>query len=201
MKGLECRGWLVVGVEGASSAETGYAAQGLPARALRAKGQLPRHQASSGAYLSTARQWAGRLGACHSPSTRGLPDVGASETDTLDFKTELKPLPDKKSADRFECAKDVAAFASTSGGTLLVGAVESQHVLQRYKPVSKETAAWIERENEEAVRDRCAPPPSMRTERFERDGGFVVAIHVEAFPSPVAVKVKGNGEDGWGADA
>lgn len=135
------------------------------------------------------------------PFTRGLPDVGASETDTLDFKTELKPLPDKKSADRFECAKDVAAFASTSGGTLLVGAVESQHVLQRYKPVSKETAAWIEREYEEAVRDRCAPPPSMRTERFERDGGFVVAIHVEAFPSPVAVKVKGNGEDGWGADA
>src|SRR5947207_14973186 len=86
-----------------------------------------------------------------------LPPVGsAREILALDFKRDLYDL-----AKPFEMAKDVAAFANASGGSILVGADEDQarHVLASYKPISGEAIAAAQRGAVSgAVRDRCGPP-------------------------------------------
>ena len=134
------------------------------------------------------------------PFTHELPAVGSTESDSLDFKTEVKPVVGKVSADRFELAKDVAAFANAAGGTLLIGACGGS-VLTAFKPIDEATAAWLAREYEEAVRDRCAPPVSIRVENIPSGDGVVVAVHVPPFPSPVAVCVAGSAADGFGGEA
>jgi hypothetical protein len=134
------------------------------------------------------------------PFTHSLPPLGAHETDTLDFKAEVKPKAGQKCADRFELAKDVASFANAFGGTVLVGACGGS-VLTAYKAIDTATATWLAREYEEAVRDRCAPPVTIRTESLACDTGVVLGIHVPPFPSPIAVRVHGDAGDGSGDDA
>lgn len=134
------------------------------------------------------------------PFSRRLPNVGADETDTLEFKCDVEPKKGSQSSDRFELAKDVSAFANAAGGTILVGAC-GKSTLQRYNPLERDHAARIAREFEEATRDRCAPPPSLTTEMLQHDGGVILAIHVSPFPVPVAVKVRGDKADGYGDPA
>jgi hypothetical protein len=128
------------------------------------------------------------------PFTRALPPIGTRESDTLEFKAHVD------TAVLFELAKDVASFANASGGTLLVGACGGS-VLSSYKELDSDRVNVVARAYEEAVRDRCAPPPGLRTESLSTEQGFILAVHVEPYPSPVAVKVKGNVADGWGGDS
>lgn len=134
------------------------------------------------------------------PFTRALPEIGTEETDTLDFKAEVKRLEGKPSADRFELAKDVASFANASGGTVLIGACGGSR-LTAFKAMTADDAEWLAREYEEAVRDRCAPPVSVRAEKLAHGDGAVLAVHVPPFPFQVAVKVRGDAKDGYGHDA
>src|SRR5205814_3573789 len=55
------------------------------------------------------------------------------EDDHIDFKEEPWATND---AGKRECARDVAQFANASGGTVVVGAVEGDHVLEALKNVS-----------------------------------------------------------------
>jgi hypothetical protein len=132
------------------------------------------------------------------PFTRSLPPLGTREGVTLDFKATIK-LTDKGALDDpFEAAKDVAAFANTYGGTLLIGAAHVGEAVSKYLPMTDAVASTIERLVEESVRDRCRPAPSVAFERFAYDAGVVLAVHVAPFPSVVAVRVKGDKDDGYG---
>jgi hypothetical protein len=127
-----------------------------------------------------------------------LPAVGeATERFFLDFKRiyEKKPFPDAKK-DRFdhrEMAKDVAAFANASGGTILIGAIEDQAtgVIAKYEPLAKKVAKEIAGAFDQAVDDRCSPRPVFDVLIIGHGGGCIVAVNVWPFPGqPVGVMVK-----------
>ncbi|MBK6940906.1 MAG: ATP-binding protein [Planctomycetes bacterium] len=87
-----------------------------------------------------------------------LPKPGSSsENETLDFKCAFSDREDRA----FEMAKDVAAFANSVGGTILVGACEDRdtRTLRIYKPLDAQMAAHAEREYEAAIRALCKPVP------------------------------------------
>jgi len=106
-----------------------------------------------------------------------------------------------------EPAKDVAAFANSEGGTLLVGAFEDKKcgVVTKYFPMPDEQAGEVRNAYSRAVGDRCHPPPLIAPEVIPvEDKGFVVAVNVYPFPlQPVAVRVKtdkkleGHGDDAY----
>lgn len=103
-----------------------------------------------------------------------LPPIGARESVNLDFKAV-------STADRFEAAKDIAAFANAEGGSLLIGGVGKDQLV-RYEPLSEENARAAMRVHEEAVRDRCQPPPQFSVVGIPMDGGgSLVAVNVWPF--------------------
>jgi predicted HTH transcriptional regulator len=119
-----------------------------------------------------------------SPSQLPQPGV-ANERATVDFKVKLE------AAERFEPAKDVAAFANGEGGTLLVGAAGSDESVAKYLPMSQAEASTTQRAYEEGVRDRCHPRPIFTVDHLDYGTGEVVAINV--WPSvgqPVGVELK-----------
>lgn len=123
-----------------------------------------------------------------------LPQVGvACEKTTLDFKKEL-------TADAFEAAKDVAAFANAAGGTLLIGAQAQGEVVAKYFPMTSDKASAAQRFYEQSVRDRCRPGPLTRIEHLPHEGGVVLAINVQpSLGQPVGVEFKktGNAQGDW----
>jgi Putative DNA-binding domain len=118
-------------------------------------------------------------------STDQLPLPGtASEKAPLDFKA-------KPTDDRFEIAKDIAAFSNAIGGTILIGAAAVGEHLSKYLPFSKEEAAKTHALIEQSVRDRCKPAPIFDIATIPKDGGYVIAINIWPFPSqPIGVELK-----------
>ncbi len=124
------------------------------------------------------------------PQLNGLPLVGTRETDDLDFKQSASHT------DTIELAKDVAALANTLGGTVLVGADSSASILTGCPGISAFHASALETAYEEAVKNRCVPPPRIAFQRFPIQGSANVALAVYVWPSPVApvgVSVKQTG--------
>jgi hypothetical protein len=112
------------------------------------------------------------------------PPRSSHEMARMEFKRDVA------TTDRVELAKDVAAFANSVGGTILVGAVPNGETLAIYKPMTKEQSAKAMRDYDEAVRDLCAPKPLVETHEIPKDDGFVLAVNVWAFPGqPVGVLV------------
>jgi hypothetical protein len=114
-----------------------------------------------------------------------LPAVGVSnERRSLDFKA----APTK---DRYEIAKDVAAFANAEGGSILVGAKGSGEFLAAYEPLSIRDASNVQRTYDESIRDRCSPLPLFDIAAVPQGTGCIVAVNVWPFPGqPVGVKFK-----------
>jgi hypothetical protein len=136
------------------------------------------------------------------PLTRAVPPLDTHETDTLDFK-EAVTEDSKGTVDRFELAKDIAAMANGSGGTILVGACGGS-LLTAYKPLTSEKATKLGREYEEAARDLCRPAPTAHVEPLPHGAGVLLAVHVLPHPFPVAVRCTGDGSKknwGWGGPA
>lgn len=106
-----------------------------------------------------------------------LPAPGAYETISLDFKS-------KPTTDRFEAAKDIAAFANAEGGTLLIGAAGGD-LLVRYEPLAVADARSTIHLFDEAVRDRCSPAPLFGFQEIRKDGGVVIAVNVWPFPGQI----------------
>lgn len=129
------------------------------------------------------------------PFISKLPEHGARETDTLDFKCEVE-----SGTDLWKLAKDVAALANASGGSILVGACGGT-TLAHYKPLTRDECLDALKKYEEAVRDRCSPAPSIAHEYFTHATGVALAVHVAPFPAVVAVRVVspdvGSGDDAW----
>jgi len=113
-----------------------------------------------------------------------LPAAGSSvEGRSIDFKRA-------HTSSRLECAKDVAAFANASGGTILIGAQPKGDRLETYLPLADGDAQKAKREYEEAIRDRCGPAPIFDVAFIGRDAGVIVAVNVWPMPGqPVGVEL------------
>jgi hypothetical protein len=127
-----------------------------------------------------------------------LPKRGEGyERATLDLKETASPKPG------FHHAKDVAAFANHLGGTLLIGAQETDGRIGEYKPLTEQTVTAIQAAFSQAVRDRCSPHPLFDFARFPLDGGVVLAVNVWPYIGQVVgVAVKNEKrQDGFGEDS
>ena len=114
-----------------------------------------------------------------------VPDRGASETLSLDFKGRAAFELDDE---RRELAKDVAALANATGGTVLVGAYEQGGRLGITKPMDTNEVGRLKDAYERAVRDLCAPAPIINAVPIEWAPGYLLAVNVFAFPAgPVGV--------------
>jgi Putative DNA-binding domain len=117
------------------------------------------------------------------PSELPMPGSKAEKA-SLDFKA-------RPTNDSFENAKDVAAFANASGGTILIGAAATGELLATYLPLAGEEASQAQRAVEQAVRDRCRPAPIFEVAQISKDTGIVLAINIWPFPGqPIGVEVK-----------
>jgi hypothetical protein len=130
---------------------------------------------------------------------RELPEPGASREG---LQLDLKATVDAKNG--FELAKDVAAFANSAGGTILVGAHEgANNTLGKYAAMAESLAGTIRDAYNKAVSARCAPAPIVDPVLIPRDGGWLVAVNVWPFPGqPVGVSTRdhsrgGVGDNGW----
>ena len=113
-----------------------------------------------------------------------LPSTGADvEGPVLDAKEQANL------GNAFELAKDVAAFANHLGGTLLIGAEESNGRISGYKGLSGPLLQKTRDEYSRAVRDRCRPLPIFGFGLYSTEG--VLAVNVEpTVNGPVGVLVR-----------
>ena len=109
-----------------------------------------------------------------------LPRVGtAYEREHLDFKVRVH------GGRTYDLAKDVAAFANNTGGVILVGAEEANERLVRYLPLTAVNADVARKAFDDAVRDRCVPPPPVELEVIPHGAEFVLAVNVRPLPDQV----------------
>lgn len=126
-----------------------------------------------------------------------LPPVGPlAEGLRLDMKLLIRPEGVQ------DLACDVAAFANTQGGVLLVGAHEhpkDSGILSGYRPMSQVDANEIGAILRKAL-DLCSPRPIAEARPIPRDNGYVVAINCDAYSAPpigVAQEGQSGGEKWW----
>lgn len=136
-----------------------------------------------------------------------LPVVGSRvEGSTLDIKGDYSQ-PDPL-AQKLEMAKDVAAFANSIGGRIIVGAYEaSDGTLAKYVPLDVARVRLIADAFDLAVKERLSPPPVFDVQTVSALGDSapgIVVVTVQAYPGqPVGVRVPipkalhGNGEDAF----
>jgi predicted HTH transcriptional regulator len=139
----------------------------------------------------------------YEPITRpeDLPPIGRlAEHLRLDFKGEQ---PEKVNQEHLEeMAKDIAAFANSSGGVIVVGAKEGGGYLREYKGMRKDEARRVQKDYQRAV-DLCSPRPVIDTRVLElpgRDDEHVVAVNVDAYAAPpigVSRRDQSGGEVHW----
>ncbi|HEY5076434.1 MAG TPA: ATP-binding protein [Acidimicrobiia bacterium] len=127
-----------------------------------------------------------------------LPKPGDGfERAVLDLKSTASPKPG------FHHAKDVAAFANHLGGTLLIGAQETDGRVREYAPLSESVVSAIKDAFSQAVRDRFSPRPLIDFARLPMLDGLVLAVSVWPYAGQivgVAVKCKKD-HDGFGEEA
>lgn len=129
---------------------------------------------------------------------------GQHERATFDAKKAYNEHDDDTR--KLEMAKDVAAFASAMGGTLLVGAVEKDGVIQAFSHVD---AKRLQETLSKALQALCVPIPSYDNARISLDAeeqslilgrpasGAVTIVAFNVFPmssGPVAVRTAPNSD-------
>lgn len=103
------------------------------------------------------------------------------EDDYMDFKADPWARND---AGRRECAADVAQFANASGGAILLGAPEQDHVAVGFKdvPEPEELPRWIG----DVINRQLEPVPPIEPHVIAVPGGTRVVV-VNVPPSPVLI--------------
>lgn len=121
----------------------------------------------------------------------------AYETSVFDMKTAINSPTQTGGTfvyDFIELAKDIAAFANSIGGVILVEAQEAKRGngrLKGYVPVSDTEAKQIRNAYNTAARDHCRPSPMIDIHILPKDSGYIIAINVLPFFSqPIGVKTK-----------
>lgn len=138
-----------------------------------------------------------------------VPQVGSGyETPFFDLKAHPNAYKvtrgGKRVWDDFELAKDAAAFANASGGTLLIGATENRAngTCSGHTPFSVALATRFEVVLKNALEKRCRPRPLVECNRLPFGAKVMLAVSVWAFPGQaVAVQIKGSKRDGYGGDS
>jgi hypothetical protein len=130
-----------------------------------------------------------------------LPSLGpVSEDLRFDMKMVLTNQVDDSAL-----ACDVAAFANTSGGVLLIGAHEhpkDSGILSAYVPMSYAETREIADKLKRALR-LCSPKPIVEAKPVEMDptkDEYVVAINCDAYTAPpvgVCQSNQSGGEEWW----
>lgn len=91
----------------------------------------------------------------------------------------------------FHKAKDVAAFANHLGGTLLIGAKETDGQLERYVGMDPGDAGLVRDKFSKAVNDRCEPLPRIDFAEYNDPNDAtkkIVAVNV--WPSLLLIGVR-----------
>src|SRR6266581_2875422 len=85
----------------------------------------------------------------------------------LDATTGRPYTPNDKG--REECRLDVAAFANEDGGTIVIGAEETDHVLTRFitVPNAQDLVRWMD----EVVKEKLEPRPAIEPYVVRTSGG------------------------------
>jgi hypothetical protein len=131
-----------------------------------------------------------------------LPQAGLPLPEDLRF--DMKLLIGGLAADEGALASDVAAFANTAGGILLIGAHEhpkDSGILNAYRPMLYAEAQKIGETLKRALA-LCSPKPIAESKPIGlSDGsGYVVAINCDPYGAPpigVAQPGQGGGEKWW----
>jgi len=105
-----------------------------------------------------------------------LKERNADEDYWIDFKGDANVVQ------WWELAKDVAAFANTFGGVLLVGVSQADDRAITVHGLPRQRIADIRTEYENTVRDKVSPKPMVTYEQIPiEDGREVLAVHVEPY--------------------
>ena len=135
---------------------------------------------------------------------RQLVDEFISESEFVDFKSKRALLPEQgnRSKWRFECGKDVAAFANARGGVLIYGvrdAKATEESGEQLDPfaVGEADPADLEEKFRRAVREVTAPVPGF--EMFpvtDADSFYMVCVVPPSVAAPHAATMPGDGREG-----
>jgi hypothetical protein len=124
-----------------------------------------------------------------------LPIVGQSyENYSLDMKSFSDNIETSKQYPDIEMAKDVAAFANSTGGVILIGAIEKiRHGghLSGYSPISAKKAEEVRNNFSRAIETRCSPSPLIDIAIIPIDQTRVIAVNTWPFPGQsIGVRAK-----------
>ena len=126
-------------------------------------------------------------------AARLIPGV-TREGHWLDFKgldaTMGRPYRDNDRG-KEECRLDVAAFANEDGGTIVIGAQETDHVLARFVtvPDAQDMVRWFD----EVLKEKLEPRPAIEPHVVRAAGGEeVIAINI-----PPSLRLIGLRSDDW----
>lgn len=111
----------------------------------------------------------------------------AYEKAVLEFKKEYDLADLDRDDTRFEIAKDIAAFANSRGGTIVVGAIEDRSTgkLSNFEPVAN--VALLQKAVEQAYTQFCTPVPIVTIERIDVDVASQRAILKRSVAKPVTI--------------
>jgi hypothetical protein len=94
------------------------------------------------------------------------------ESVSLDFKSKISLASDK---DKYEFAKDVSAFANTSGGFIIYG---KQDEKEGGKVIGIDPNTFDSDQLHQIVSQRCNPPPFFDEQLIERNGKQFLIIDI-----------------------
>ncbi len=131
---------------------------------------------------------------------RALVACSRSEGRRIDFKEAFKRSDNGKNRDSHEVAKDVAAFANSSGGDIIYGVIETDGIATgTCSAVSTQEAEGLLSFVQAAVRDGVSPYIDIRCKYIPmEDGAGVFVIRVpKSFQAPHAVRKRGEKDALW----
>ncbi|WP_437767160.1 ATP-binding protein [Sorangium sp. So ce281] len=118
-------------------------------------------------------------------------DAKVRETHRLDFKETASP---EKTA---EHAKDMAAFANTFGGVILIGSRVDAGIVE-HPGISRPHAARLAEVYEQAAKEMCSPSPVVNAIIITVPGNsqVLLAVNIDPFiEGPIGAKLKE--QDAW----
>ena len=141
-------------------------------------------------------------------SRHQVPDVGQGfESPVLDLKEHPDAYKPYRNGNRvwndFEIAKDVAAFANSIGGTILIGATQdaTTGTCSAHTPFAPALATDFESVLRNALKNRCGPIPMVQLEVIPCGTDVMLAVNIWAFPGQVvAVEVTADNKRDWYGD-
>lgn len=135
-----------------------------------------------------------------SEHVRALVTCSRSEGRRIDFKEAFKRSDNGRSRDSHEVAKDVAAFANSSGGDIIYGVIETDGVATgTCLAVPTQDAEELLSFVQAAVRDGVSPYIDIRCKYIPMEdnaGVFVIRVP-KSFQAPHAVRKRGEKDALW----